>query len=59
MMSSQVTPPVYKQTKVGVIPEDWNCLSASNYFFKCIVKGYEGLVVVKKQMQVHLGELGL
>ncbi len=38
-------PSGYKQTKVGVIPEDWECLPASNYFSKRIAKGYEGLEI--------------
>lgn len=35
----------YKQTKIGVIPEDWGCLPARNYFSKRIAKGYDGLEI--------------
>lgn len=35
----------YKQTKVGIIPEDWESLSANKYFTKRIAKGYEGLEI--------------
>jgi len=38
-------PEGYQQTKVGVIPEDWECLPARNYFSKRIAKGYDGLEI--------------
>ncbi len=54
-------PSGYKQTKVGVIPEDWECLPANNYFSKRIAKGYEGLeiysVTISKSWQKR-SELG-
>jgi len=49
------TPKGYKHTKVGVIPDDWECLPARNYFDKRIAKGYEGLetysITIKKSWQ--------
>ncbi len=38
-------PEGYKQTKVGVIPEEWEALPAKNYFEKSIEKGYNGLEI--------------
>ena len=42
---SVTVPRWYKQTKVGVIPEEWEALPAKNYFSKSIKKGYDGLEI--------------
>jgi len=43
--TTKVVSPGYKQTKVGVIPEEWEALPAKNYFTKSIAKGYDGLEI--------------
>lgn len=42
---NEVVPTGYKKTKVGVIPVEWECLPARNYFTKRINKGYAGLEI--------------
>jgi len=40
MMSNQVVPQGYKQTKVGVIPEDWEVVKLGNNTNIAKIKGF-------------------